>query len=58
MGIAGLIPIHMHLHKLSGKNQLQIATLPYNHVIKSLLERRHALKSQLYYLTLGNMTSK
>ena len=40
--IASLIPIHIYLCKLSDRNQLQIATLSYNHIIKSLLKRRHS----------------
>jgi len=35
-----------------------MATLPYNHIIKSLLERRHAQNSQSHYLILENMTFK
>jgi len=43
---------------LSGKNQLQTATLLYNYIIKLLLERRHAPNSQSHHLTLENMISK
>ena len=56
--IASLILIQLYPQKLSSRNQLQIATLPYNHIIKSLLERRHAQNSQSHYLILENMTSK
>ena len=56
--IAGLIPIQLYLWKLSSRNQLQMATLSYNHIIKSLLERRYAENSQSHHLTLGNITSK
>jgi len=56
--IAGLIPIQLHLQKLSSINQLQTATLSYNYIIKLLLERRHAQNSQSHHLALGNMTSK
>jgi len=56
--IAGLILIQLHLWKLSSRNQLWIATLLFNHIIKLLLERRHAQNSQLHYLVLENMTSK
>jgi len=56
--IADLIPIHLHLQKLSSRNQLQLATLSYNHVIKLLLERKHTLNSQLHHLALENMMSK
>jgi len=43
--ITGLISIHLHLQKLSGKQQLRIATLLSNHTIKSLFENRHANKA-------------
>ena len=56
--IAGLIPIQIHLQKLSSINQLQTATFSYNYIIKSLLERIHAQNSQFHHLALGNMTSK
>jgi len=54
--ITGLIPIH--LWKLSGHDQLWTSTLSYNYTIKMLLERRHALLSKPYCLSLENMTSK
>ena len=56
--IASLIYRYLHLYKLSGRNQLQTITLLYNYVIKSLLEKRHAMNSQLYNFTLRNMTSR
>jgi len=56
--IAGLISIHLHFRKLSGRNQLQTATLSYNHVIKLILEKRHAPNSQSHHLALENMMSK
>ena len=36
--IAGLIPIKLHLHKLASRSQLRSATLPKNHIIKTLIE--------------------
>jgi len=36
--IAGLIPIHLHLQKLSSIFQLRMHMLPPNHIVKSLLE--------------------
>jgi len=56
--LAGLIPIHLHLQKLSGYHQLRISTLPNNHAIKSLFERRHSENMSLHHLLLENMTSK
>jgi len=35
-----------------------MATLPHNHIIKSLLKRKNASNSQLHCLILENMTSK
>jgi len=40
--IAGLVPTHLHLQKLSGRLQLQTHSLPPNHIINSLLEARHS----------------
>ena len=56
--IAGLIPTHLHLQKLSGRQQLRTATLLSNHTIKFLLENRHTNEICLYHLSLKNMTSK
>ena len=36
--IAGLIPIKYHLHKLTGRSQLCSASLPENHLIKTLMD--------------------
>ena len=36
--IIGLIPIKLHLQKLSGRLQLRAHSLLYNHILKSLLE--------------------
>jgi len=49
--ITGLIPIHLHLHKLSGQYQLYMSTLSQNHMIKSLLKRKHtSLSTSLSFL--------
>ena len=42
--IAGLIPIIHHFQKLSGRNQLQTASLLHNHMLNKLLE-----KDSLFY---------
>jgi len=39
--IAGLLPIHLHLQKLSGRFQLKTHMLPPNHIIKLLIESRY-----------------
>ena len=36
--IADLIPIKSHLHKLAGRSQLCSASLPENHLIKTLMD--------------------
>ena len=36
--IAGLIPIKLHLYKLASRSQLCSATLPENHLIKTLMD--------------------
>jgi len=56
--IAGLVPIHFHLQKISGCYQLRISILPNNHTIKSLLERRHSEHTSFHCLLLEDMTPK
>ena len=36
--IVGLTPIKLHLQKLSGRSQLQVISLPMNHIIRSLID--------------------
>jgi len=36
--IVGLIPIKLHLQKLASRSQLHSATLPENHIIKTLMD--------------------
>ena len=36
--ITGLIPIHLHLQKLSRRSQLRAHTLPTNHILRSLMD--------------------
>jgi len=36
--IVGLIPIKLHLQKLASRSQLCSATLPENHIIKTLMD--------------------
>jgi len=54
--IAGLIPIHLHLQKLSGRLQLRTQLLPSNYVVKLFLEKRHSSISETYCLSLENIT--
>ena len=54
--IIGLIPINLHLKKLSGRSQLQAYSLPPNHILCSLIEPK---EDSLYYqhpLSLGSLT--
>jgi len=54
--IAGLIPMHLHLWKLSSRNQLQTATLPYNYVVNMLLKRNHINNLSQHQILLKAMT--
>jgi len=56
--IARLVPIHLHLQKPSRQYQLRTSTLPNNHTIKSLLERRYLENTSHHCLLLENMTHK
>jgi len=55
--IAGLIPIHLYLQKLSRYQQLRTHSLLKNHIIKFLLENRHNELGRNYCLLLENLTS-
>jgi len=57
-GIAGLIPISLHLRKLSGQSYLRYSTIFSNHAIASLLEHGHTQPSSLHKLALPNLTTK
>ena len=54
--ISGLIPIYLHLQKLSGRSQLRAHTLPNNHILHSLLELRLNILSTLHHLLLEFLT--
>ena len=56
--VVGLIPIHLHLQKLSSRFQLRIHTLPQNHIVKSLLELRHINDSNIHQLSLERIMPK
>ena len=57
--ITGLIPIHLHLQKLSGRYQIRTTNLSSNHAISSaLLKNRHSKNTSLHFLSLENMTFK
>jgi len=51
--ITGLIPIRLHLQKLSGRSQLRGHTLPANHIIRSLLDNNPNCPFPPHNLSLG-----
>ena len=54
--IANLIPIHLHLQKLSGRSQLRAYALPSNHILWSLLKSRPNILYKPHCLSLGSLT--
>ena len=56
--ITGLISIHLHLQKMSGRHQLRTSSLLSNYIINSPLENRHVKNSLLHCLSLEDMTIK
>ena len=56
--LARLIPIYLHLNKLSSRAQLRVSSLLFNHTIWSLLEIQYSIYSTSHYLSIENMTSK
>ena len=55
--IAGLIPIYLHLQRLSGRYQIRTSNLLSNYMINSLLKSRYT-KIYPHHLFLENMTTK
>jgi len=43
--IIGLIPIHLHLDKICGCQQLRTVSLPSNHTVKALLNHHYSTTS-------------
>ena len=56
--IAGLIPIHLHLQKLSSRLQLRTQLLLPNYIIKFMLESRHSNINNDHHLLLEKLTLK
>ena len=54
--IAGLVPIYLYLHKLSGRAQLRAYSLLNNHILKLLLKARPNLNIDPYSLSLDSLT--
>ena len=55
--IAGLIPIYLHLWKLSDRLQLRAHFLSYNHILRLLLKSRPLFTNTLYCLSLEALIS-
>ena len=56
--ITGLVPIKLHLQKLSGRSQLRAHSLPNNHILRSLLETNSSSNTISHQLSLDNLTPK
>jgi len=54
---AELIPIYLHLDKVSRKQHLRIASLSKQHTLNSFLDSQHLKKAKSYHLSIGNLTS-
>lgn len=55
--IVDLIPIYLHLWKLSGRAQLRAHFLSHKHILRSLLESRSSLTNVPHQLLLDTLTS-
>ena len=53
--IVGLIPINLHLQKLSERSQLRSHSLPYNHILQSLMEPKTLSLPKLHLLLLSSL---
>jgi len=56
--ITGLIPIYLHLQKLSERIQLQTHSLLPNHIINFILEVRCSSNKEYHLLSIENLTAK
>ena len=56
--ITGLIPICLHLQKLSSRSQLRGHTLPTNHIIRTLLDNSPNSPLPPHNLSLGMLTKR
>ena len=54
--ITSLIPIPLHLQKLSRKSQLRVHALSINHILRSLMENNSESPSHPYPLVLNSLT--
>jgi len=56
--IASLIPICLHLQKLSGRSQLREHTIPANHIIRLLLDNSSNCLSPPHVLSLNTLSKR
>ena len=54
--ITSLIPIHLHLQKLSRRSQLRAHALPTNHILRSLIENNSEIPTHPHPLSLSFLT--
>ena len=54
--ITSLIPVHLHLQKLSGRFQLRAHALPINHILRFLIENNSEISTHPHSLLLSSLT--
>ena len=54
--IMGLIPIYLHLQKLSGRSQLRVHTLLTNHILRLLIDVNSSKPSHSHFFSLSSLT--
>ena len=54
--ITSLIPIHLHLQKLSGRSQLRVYSLSTNYILQSLIENNSNTFTHLHPISLSSLT--
>ena len=54
--IAGLIPVHLHLQKLSGRSQLKAYSLSHNYILRLVLELNPSVSNTSHLLSLDILT--
>ena len=55
--IMRLIPIHLHLKKLSRRSELRVHSLPSNHILQSLMGYKFNSSSPSHPLSLSTLTA-
>ena len=56
--ITSLIPIYLHLQKLSGRSQLKVYSLSTNHILQSLMENNSNTFTHLHPILLSSLTRR